>query len=79
MEIKVLGSGCSSCKKLLAHVKEAVEELNIQASIDYVTDFIEIAKTGILRTPGFMINGRIVSYGRVLLVDEIKAMIRKEL
>lgn len=79
MEIKVLGSGCSRCKKLLANVKEAVEELGVDASILYVTDMMEIAKTGVLSTPGLLINGKIVSYGRIILVDEIKAMIKKAL
>jgi small redox-active disulfide protein 2 len=79
MEIKVLGSGCSNCKKLFANAKQAVEELGVEATVTYVTDYMEIAKTGILRTPGLIINGKITSYGRVILVDELKAMIKKAL
>lgn len=75
MEIKVLGSGCANCKKLLANVQTAVQELKIDANILYVTDFMEIAKTGLMRTPGLIINGKIISYGRVLSSDEAKKLI----
>lgn len=77
MEIKVLGSGCSNCKKLYEYAKQAVDELDITANIIYVTDMIEIAKANLLRTPGLIINNQVVSYGRVPLVDEIKEMIKK--
>jgi small redox-active disulfide protein 2 len=77
MEIKVLGSGCSNCKKLLENVKEACKELELQATILYVTDFMEIAKTGLMRTPGLMINGKIVAFGRVLSSSEIKKLIEE--
>lgn len=75
MEIKVLGSGCKNCKKLLDHVKQAVEEIGITAEIEYITDYVEIAKAGILRTPGLMINNKIVSSGRVVSQEEIKKML----
>jgi small redox-active disulfide protein 2 len=77
MEIKVLGSGCSNCKRLYEYAKQAVDELDITANIVYVTDMIEIAKANLLRTPGLIINNHVVSYGRVPLVDEIKEMIKK--
>ena len=42
MIIKVLGSGCSSCKKLEENTKKAVEELGIEATIEKVTDFKQV-------------------------------------
>ncbi|MDD2259168.1 MAG: thioredoxin family protein [Bacilli bacterium] len=75
MEIKVLGSGCKNCKKLLENVNQSLEELNLKANVLYITDYIEIANTGLLRTPGLMINGKIVSSGKVLSVNEIKQLI----
>ncbi|MDD5293113.1 MAG: thioredoxin family protein [Candidatus Izemoplasmatales bacterium] len=76
MEIKVLGSGCANCKKLHDNVQAACQELALKADIIYVTDFLEIAKTGLMRTPGLMIDGKIVSAGRVLQVDEAKHLIQ---
>jgi len=75
MEIKVLGSGCANCKKLLENVEIANKELSLEANILYVTDYMEIVKTGLMRTPGLMINGKIVSYGRVPSSDEVKKLI----
>lgn len=75
MEIKVLGSGCSNCKKLLENVQTVCKELQFEANIHYVTDYMEIVKTGLMRTPGLMIDGKIVSFGRVPNSDEVKKMI----
>lgn len=75
LEIKVLGTGCKNCKKLLANVVLSVEELGLKANILYVTDLLEIAKTGLLKTPGLMIDGKIVSSGKVLSINDIKAII----
>lgn len=77
MEIKVLGSGCSNCKRLFENVKQAVDELQVDANVLYVTDMMKIAEANLLRTPGLMFDGKVVSYGRVPSVDEIKEMIQK--
>lgn len=77
MEIKVLGSGCANCKRLYEYAKQAVDELDVNANIIYVTDMMEIAKANLLRTPGLVINNKVASYGRVPNVDEIKEMIKK--
>ncbi len=79
MEIKVLGAGCASCKKLHEMVQDAVKELNADADILYITDMAEIMQTGIMSTPGLMINGKVKSMGRVPKLKEIKQMISDEL
>jgi small redox-active disulfide protein 2 len=76
MEIKIFGSGCANCKRLLENAKTAVKELSVEAEIKYITDYMEIVNAGFLRTPGLMINGKTVSAGRVLSADEIKALIQ---
>ena len=63
--IKVYGSGCPNCIKLEQMSREAVEELNLDFSIEKVMDFEAIAKRGIMRTPGLEINGKIVSTGKI--------------
>jgi hypothetical protein len=47
------------------------------ADFEKVTDFMQIAESGILRTPGLAIDGQIVSQGRVNSVEEIKNMLQK--
>jgi len=75
MEIKVLGGGCNNCKNLLKNAEDAVKELEIEANILYITDMIEITNSGLLRTPGLIIDGQIMSSGRVPNKNEIKEMI----
>ena len=75
MEIKVVGPGCANCKKLLELTKQAVSELAIGADIIYVTDLAEIAKTGVMRTPGLIVDGRVKSMGRVPGLRDIKKLI----
>jgi small redox-active disulfide protein 2 len=77
MEIKVLGTGCSRCKLLYDNTKKAVSSLNLTTPIEYVTDVIKIVETGLMSTPGLMINGKIVSAGRVPSDLEIKELINK--
>lgn len=77
MIIKVLGSGCSNCRRLLANTKDAVAKLAIEAEVLYIIDMMEIANAGLMRTPGLIIDGKVVSYGRVPDTNEIVAMIKK--
>ena len=70
MNIKVLGGGCSKCSMLLANVKEAVAKQQVDADIEYITDFSVIAGYGIMSTPALMVDGKVVSTGRVLHVDQ---------
>ena len=74
MTIKVLGSGCANCK-LHEVTEKAIHEMGLDATLLYVTDMKEIAASGLLRTPGLIIDNVIVSYGRVTTVEETKAII----
>ena len=77
IEIRVLGPGCKNCHTLENNTLEAVKELNIEATISHITDFAEIAKYGIMSTPGLWIDGKVVSYGKVLSKDDIKRILEK--
>lgn len=48
MNIKVLGGGCCKCETLLANTKEAVANIGVDATIEYITDFSVIAGYGIM-------------------------------
>ncbi|WP_444707455.1 thioredoxin family protein [Megasphaera elsdenii] len=76
MVIKVLGSGCSKCESLLAAAKEAVQYLGIDAEVQYVTDFAQIARYGIMSTPALVVDDKVVSTGRVLKADQVEAYLK---
>lgn len=71
VNIKVLGSGCNNCKRLEATARKVVENLAIEAEIEKVTDYADIMKWPILSTPGLVINGKLVSAGRIPSEKEI--------
>jgi small redox-active disulfide protein 2 len=63
--IEVLGPGCNNCKRLEANAREAVALAGIDAEITKVTDYGQIMSYGIMSTPGLVIDGKVVSYGRI--------------
>ena len=74
-----LGSGCAKCNKLEESVRQAVLEMNIELPIDHITDFAQIASYGIMSTPALVLNGEVVSFGKVLSVDEVKHILEVKL
>ena len=75
MNIKVLGGGCRKCENLLAAAKEAAAAKGIEAEIEYITDMAEIMEYGIMSTPALMIDGKIVSMGRVLKAKDLAKLL----
>lgn len=75
--IKVLGSGCAKCRALEEATLAALGELNMDTTIDHVTDFSQIAAYGVMTTPALVVDGKVVSYGKVLKKDGVKELIRK--
>ncbi|NLB20406.1 MAG: thioredoxin family protein [Clostridium sp.] len=71
MIIKILGSGCKNCAKLEKNTEDALKTSGIEATIEKVTDFKDIANYGVMTTPGLVINDVVVSQGKVLKENEI--------
>jgi len=71
--IEVLGPGCHNCHMLEETAKQAVAMAGIEAEVVKVTDYGEIARYGVLRTPGLVIDGRVVSSGRIPSAADIAA------
>jgi len=77
MEIKVLGTGCPKCKKLEELTKQAVSELGIDASIEKVEDIYKIMQYGVMRTPGLIVDDKVVLTGRLPKSNELKELLTK--
>ena len=76
MKITVYGPGCKNCVTLADNAKEAAEELGIDAEVEKVEDHAEIAKAGIMSTPGLAVDGKVKVKGRVPSTDEIKKLLK---
>ena len=78
MEIKVLGPGCPNCQLLEENVKKALKELGIDATVEKVTDIVEIMKHT-FTTPALMVNGKLRYAGKPLpSVEKIKELLKNE-
>ena len=77
MIIKILGSGCKKCVALADNAKAAAEAASIDAQIEKVTDVVDIARYGIMSTPGLVIDEKVVSSGRVLSAGDIGALLEQ--
>lgn len=77
MEIKVLGTGCAKCKSLERTTQQAVNELDLDADVEKIEDIQKIMEYGIMRTPGLVINGKIVLSGKVPKISELKELLTK--
>lgn len=75
--ILILGSGCANCQTLEANTRAALAALGDDSAIGHVTDFTEIAKYGVMSTPGLVVDGKVLSSGRVLKTEEIIALLKK--
>ena len=75
MKIEVLGTGCKKCKDLEENVKQAVNELGIEADIQKIEDLIKIMNYGVIATPALVIDGKVAFSGRSPTVDELKKII----
>jgi small redox-active disulfide protein 2 len=71
--IEVLGPGCANCQRLEREARAAVALAGVEAEVVHVTDYAEIAARGVLKTPGLVIDGRVVSAGRVPAARDIAA------
>jgi small redox-active disulfide protein 2 len=70
MKIEVLGPGCKNCESLEKVTKEALGQLGVDADVDKITDYGEIAAYGVMSTPALAIDGEVVLSGRVPSVGE---------
>ncbi len=69
--IEVLGPGCANCRRVEANAREALVLAGLAAEIRHVTDYREIAARGVMSTPGLVIDGKVVSYGRIPSAGDI--------
>jgi small redox-active disulfide protein 2 len=76
--IRILGPGCPRCEELMRRVLSVLQEEGIEADVQHVRDVKEITSYGVLGTPGLVINGEVVSSGRVPSTNDLKKLLKEE-
>ena len=75
--IKVLGAGCKSCHEQYENVKTAVKSIGLSAPVEYITDMEKITAYGVMSMPAIVVNGQVVSMGKVLKTADVEKLLRK--
>jgi small redox-active disulfide protein 2 len=76
LSIKVLGPGCANCKKLEEIARQAAASIGVDCEITKVTDVNQIIGYEVLKTPGLVINEKLVSSGRIPAPAQVAEWIR---
>jgi small redox-active disulfide protein 2 len=75
--IKILGPGCPKCRQLADNVQAAADQLGGEYEIEKVTQISEIMQHGVMMTPGLIVDDELKSSGKVLDVEQIKAVLQQ--
>jgi small redox-active disulfide protein 2 len=75
MKIEILGVGCLKCRQLMENVEAASKELNLCVEIVKVADIEKITSYGVMMTPALVIDGKVVSSGKVPAKEDIKKIL----
>ena len=77
MDIKVLGPGCARCVAVDKLVKEALEELKMDATMEKVKDIKKFAKYGVFSTPALVIDSQVKCAGKIPTKAEFISLLKK--
>lgn len=76
MKVEILGTGCPKCRALTGNVEKAIAELGLDAQIEKVEKISDIARMGVMMTPGLAVDGVVVASGHVLPVPQIRELLQ---
>lgn len=79
MEIKVLGTGCPTCSALYKVVERAISELQIEATLGKEQDIVKIMESRVTGLPALTVDGKVISQGKTLTLDEVKQLLKQQL
>lgn len=64
-DIKVLGTGCRSCRATIQLIETRVRDLNIDAQVTKIEDIKQVMQYGVMSTPAVVVDGVVVHAGGV--------------
>jgi small redox-active disulfide protein 2 len=70
-KIQIYGTGCPKCIKLQENAEEAARSIGMEVEVEKVSDIEDIMAAGIMMTPGFAIDGKIITVGKLLSSKQI--------
>lgn len=77
--VKVLGGGCAKCHALEKATVDALSQMGLNFEVTMVTDYAKIAEYGVMSTPALVLDGKVLSSGKVLKREEVQNLLEKAL
>ena len=78
MEIKILGRDCADCHLLVERTIKALSQLNIEGNVEKVEDPEDVWAYGLLQPPAIVIDGHVVSQGKLYTITELRELILQQ-
>ena len=75
MDIVILGTGCPKCRDLEKLIREVVADQGLAAEVSKEEDIVKIMSYGVMRTPGLVVDGKVLLSGRLPSRDELKGLL----
>ena len=69
--------GCPTCRTPNDSIMQAISELGLHVRLVNSNDIGEAQERGVTRLPALVVDGRVISQGKTLSVEEIKSILRE--
>ena len=81
MKIEILGTGCKRCDQLYENALTAVSKVDPapEINVEKIGDVNYFTKMGVFMTPGLVIDGQVISTGKVPSANKIRKKIEEKL
>lgn len=79
LKIEVLGPGCPKCRSLEKNVREAVEEMGLDAEVLKVEAIKDLAARRVMMTPALALDGETISTGHLLSPRQVKNLLEERI
>jgi small redox-active disulfide protein 2 len=70
-QVKVLGTGCANCRTTVRLIEEVAQEHGVAVEVEKVERIEDIVASGVMRTPGVIVDGKVVHAGGVPKRDAV--------
>ena len=77
MEIKIIGSGCPTCRNLHKMVLILKEDEQIDADVTYSDNIQELVELGVMRSPALVVDGNVALVGMPANKEQLLEIINK--
>lgn len=73
--IQILGARCARCRTLAARTAAALEALGVDTQVELIDDPWRIADFGVMRIPALVVDGLVVTTGKVPRTKQLCTLI----